>query len=79
MNESKPRLPEALEAPASDQLLDGILAKAANAGQRNAEQFAKLAARAKRCCSASKNLPAAPRPRPGSTQNFSKDCATGKS
>jgi hypothetical protein len=47
MNESKPRLPEALEAPASDQLLDGILAKAANAGQRNAECNSSPAARAK--------------------------------
>ena len=47
MNESKPRLPEALEAPASDQLLDGILAKAASAAQRNAEQFAKLVALAR--------------------------------
>ena len=55
MTESKPRLPEALEAPASDQLLDGILEKAANAAQRNAEQFAKLAslARAIEQCNAS--------------------------
>jgi hypothetical protein len=47
MNESKPRIPEALDAPASDQLLDGILEKAANTAQRNAEQFAKLAALAR--------------------------------
>ena len=47
MNESKPGIPQALEAPASDQLLDGILEKAANAAQRNAEQFARLAALAR--------------------------------
>ncbi len=47
MTEDKSPLPQALEVPASDQLLDSILEKAATAAQRTVEQFAKLASLAR--------------------------------
>lgn len=47
MTEDKSPIPKALEVPASDQLLDSILEKAAIAAQRNVEQFARLAALAR--------------------------------
>ena len=47
MTENKPRSPRALERPASDELLDGILEQAVSAAQRNVEQFAKLASLAR--------------------------------
>lgn len=47
MTEDKSPMPKALEVPASDQLLDGILEKAVSAAQRTVEQFAKLASLAR--------------------------------
>jgi hypothetical protein len=47
MTEHKSPMPQALEVPASDQLLDKILEKAVDSAQRAVEQFAKLAALAR--------------------------------
>jgi hypothetical protein len=43
MTDPKRPSPKALELPASDKLLQGILEKAVNAAQRSVEQFMKLA------------------------------------
>ncbi|HEY1998138.1 hypothetical protein [Paraburkholderia sp.] len=47
MTDDTSRITQASDLPASDKLLDGILERAVNAAQRNAEQFARLAALAR--------------------------------
>lgn len=47
MTDPKRPAPKAVELPASDKLLEGILEKAVAAAQRNVEHFAKLAALAR--------------------------------
>lgn len=47
MTDHKRSAPKAVELPASDKLLEGILEKAVTAAQRNVEHFAKLSALAR--------------------------------
>lgn len=47
MTDNNPQITKTSDLPANDKLLDGILEKAVNAAQRNAEQFARLAALAR--------------------------------